>query len=204
MSNQEHWENVYQTKSSDAVSWFQPHADKSLSLINSCNLSLNDSIIDVGAGASVLVDDLLQLGYSNIALLDISKTALDLTKNRLGEKAGAINWLAADITQTLLPKNEYQLWHDRAVFHFLTDEPAREAYKKNLLHALKAKGFLVIATFADDGPEKCSNLNIVRYSSESLFAEFSSDFDLLTEEKETHQTPFNTAQSFVYAVMQRK
>lgn len=204
MSNQEHWENVYQTKPTDAVSWFQPHADKSLSLIDSCKLSTRDAIVDVGAGASTLVDDLLTRGYSNITLLDISKTALDVTKNRLGEKAISIDWLVADITQTKLPLNRYTLWHDRAVFHFLTQPEERAAYKHNLLSALKPDGFLLIATFADDGPEKCSNLNIVRYSTESLAAEFNDNFELLVSEREMHQTPFNSTQSFIYCLMRRK
>lgn len=204
MSQQEHWEKVYQTKSTDAVSWFQPHAEKSLALIDSCQLSPDASIIDVGAGASLLVDDLLARGYVDISLLDISQTALQITKDRLQEKSSSIQYLVGDITQASLPVNHFHLWHDRAVFHFLTEKSARDAYKNNLLLSLKDKGLLVISTFAQNGPEKCSNLQVARYSAESLYAEFSEAFDLIATDAEAHQTPFNTTQEFVYCVMKKK
>lgn len=204
MPNKDHWENVYTTKATDSVSWFQEHARTSLELIQTSGIDLSAAVIDVGGGASTLVDDLLQAGFTQLSVLDLSSAALEKTKDRLGTSANKITWLSSDITQTQFAANRYALWHDRAVFHFLTDSTARAAYKNNLLYALQPKGFLVIATFAEDGPTKCSNLPVMRYSAEELYAEFSSDFLLLEIRREIHKTPFDTTQSFVYCLMQKK
>lgn len=204
MSNKDHWENVYATKTADSVSWFQEHAQTSLELIRASGINTNAAMIDVGGGASTLVDDLLLAKFTQLSVLDLSSAALEKAKIRLVDNAAKVTWLSSDITQTRFAENSYSLWHDRAVFHFLTDPEARAAYKNNLLHALQHKGFLVIATFAEDGPTKCSNLPVMRYSAEELYAEFNSDFLLLETRKETHKTPFDTTQSFVYCLMQKK
>lgn len=203
MSDSSHWENVYTTKATDSVSWYQPHADLSLALIDIANINKCEAIIDIGGGASTLVDDLFKRGFNNLSVLDISNAALVTAKMRLGENSDKINWLTADITQAALPHNHYKLWHDRAVFHFLTTVDEREAYKRNLLDALQADGFMLIATFAEDGPLKCSNLPVMRYSAEQLYEEFRSDFDVIETRREMHRTPFNTSQSFVYCLMRR-
>ena len=204
MSDQYHWEQVYKSKLSDAVSWYQPHADTSLALVNTLGIDKAVQIIDVGGGASTLVDDLIAQGFSQLTVLDLSTSALDTARARLGDYACKVDWLTADITQIELPKDKYQLWHDRAVFHFLTTEIERAAYKKNLVSSLKPGGFIIIATFAEDGPLKCSNLPVMRYSTEQLYDEFSSDFILLDSRKEVHRTPFDTTQSFIYCLMQRR
>jgi len=205
MSAQDYWQNVYTSKASTEVSWYQEHAQTSLNLISSSSgTNLSASIIDVGGGASTLVDDLLRVGFSQISVLDLSAAALETAKNRLGTLAKKINWLAADITQAQLPTNTYDVWHDRAVFHFLTTFEQRQAYKANLLQTLKKDGHFIIATFAEDGPTKCSNLEVMRYSAAELFAEFSDNFELVSTQKETHNTPFGTTQSFVYCHLRRK
>lgn len=204
MKNKDHWENVYTTKATDSVSWFQEHAQTSLELIHASTINTSAALIDVGGGASTLVDDLLLAGFTQLSVLDLSNAALEKTKMRLGDDATKVAWLSSDITQTRFAANSYSLWHDRAVFHFLTTQEARAAYKNNLLRALQPKGFLVIATFAEDGPTKCSNLPVMRYSAEELYAEFNSDFLLWETRKETHKTPFDTTQSFVYCLMQKK
>ncbi|MES2672954.1 MAG: class I SAM-dependent methyltransferase [Pseudomonadota bacterium] len=204
MLSKDHWENVYSIKSSNTVSWFQEHAETSLALIYASNLAKSAAIIDIGGGASTLVDDLLHLGFQHLSVLDLSAVALTTAKMRLGEKAKAINWIEADITQANLPPQAFDLWHDRAAFHFLTMDKQRHAYKKKLLHALKPKGQLIVSTFAEDGPLHCSGLPVRSYSAEQLFAEFSDDFDLLDLQKESHSTPFATTQNFVYCHLQRK
>ena len=204
MSSKQHWETVYRTKASDAVSWHQANADISLELIDSCNLRKDACLIDVGGGASTLTDGLRSLGYKHLSVLDLSAAALSVAKTRLGENAKDINWIEADITQIRMPEKGYDLWHDRAVFHFLTDQTQRDAYKANLLRALKPHGHVIISTFADDGPTQCSNLPVVRYSPKSLSAEFSQNFMLIKHREEIHKTPSGVAQSFVYCHLQKK
>lgn len=204
MTDKSHWEAVYSTKAVTSVSWFQEHAELSLRLIK-CNLTDKAAaIIDVGGGASTLVDDLWASGYTHLTVLDLSSAALEKAQQRLGECAHKISWRAADITQVALPSQSVDLWHDRAVFHFLTAASARAAYKTRLLTALKPKGLMLIATFAEDGPTQCSNLPVMRYSAEQLYAEFQDNFNLLETHKETHCTPFDTTQHFVYCLLQRK
>lgn len=198
MESKHHWENVYSSKSSDAVSWFQPHATRSLAIIQNLVPDTGASIIDVGGGASTLIDDLLDLNYSNLTVLDLSSNALDVAKNRLGDASGKVRWLENDVTQLSPPKHSIDLWHDRAVFHFLTDEDERRGYVDVVLNSVKPGGYVIVATFAEDGPEKCSGLPVRRYSASGLHAEFGSPFKMLGHEKEVHQTPFNTSQSFVY------
>lgn len=193
-----HWENVYETKPSDSVSWFQPHAEKSLQIIESSGVGKNASVIDVGGGASTLVDDLLYQGYKNLTVLDLSAAALQVAQNRLGDQAQNVKWVVGDITSVELPANAYDIWHDRAVFHFLTDEKDRQAYVRQVMRSVRPNGLIIVATFAEDGPEKCSGLPVMRYSAESLHHEFGDAFTLLGKERETHHTPFGTDQRFIY------
>ncbi len=204
MHKKSHWETVYTTKSSNAVSWFQPRAVTSLEFINRLNCEKSAAIIDVGGGASTLIDDLLLNGHTNVSVLDLSSAALETSKKRIGDNSANVNWIEADITEVTLPKQQFDVWHDRAVFHFLTTPEERSAYIKNVLHALKPHGHIIIATFAEDGPEKCSGLPIVRYSAESLHAEFGEHFVLKEQLHETHKTPFGTTQQFVFCHFVKK
>ncbi len=198
MPAKDHWERVYATRATNAVSWFQEHADLSLRLIRGTGVASDGSIIDVGGGASTLVDDLLADGFTNLAVLDLSAAALTAARVRLGPRAASVNWLEADITSTTLAARTYDVWHDRAVFHFLTAPQERDAYVQAVLRAVKPGGHVIVATFAEDGPAQCSGLPVVRYSAEELHAEFGDRFSLLRHEKEAHNTPFGTVQQFVY------
>lgn len=198
MQSKDHWEKVYSTKPTDAVSWFQAHADQSLRLIRETGVPLSASIIDVGGGASTLVDDLLNAGYSDVTVLDLSRAALDAAQKRLGSRAGAAHWLEANITEVELPHPAYDVWHDRAVFHFLTSIEERQAYVATVLRAVKRGGHVIVATFAEDGPTQCSGLPVMRYSADALHDEFGAPFKLMKHEKEEHHTPFGTVQKFVY------
>jgi ubiquinone/menaquinone biosynthesis C-methylase UbiE len=198
MDNKQHWEQVYTTKASDSVSWFQEHAEHSLQMIKDTGLDKEAAVINVGGGASTLVDDLLAEGYSNLAVLDISGAALNVAKQRLGKLADAVKWIEGNITDVELPVHQFDIWHDRAVFHFLTVLADRQAYVKQVMRAVRPGGHVIVATFAEDGPEKCSGLAAMRYCPESLHAEFGDDFLLIEHKKETHQTPFETKQQFIY------
>jgi len=198
MQQKEHWEKVYATKAANAVSWFQEHADLSLRLIRACGVTAESSIIDVGGGASTLVDDLLTDGFQNLTVLDLSGAALRAARNRLGPRASKVHWLEADITKTTLATHTYDVWHDRAVFHFLTSPQERTAYVEAVLQSVKPAGHVIVAAFAPDGPSQCSGLPVVRYSAEDLHAEFGERFLLLSHETEAHHTPFGTVQQFVY------
>ena len=193
-----HWETVYETKPADSVSWFQPHAEKSLEIIQATGQNKHAALIDVGGGASTLVDDLLNLGYDNLSVLDLSAAALKVAQDRLGAQAATVNWLVGDITTVSLPANAYDIWHDRAVFHFLTEEADRRAYVAQVMRSVRPNGHIIIATFAEDGPEKCSGLPVMRYSPEALHQEFDRGFQLVSQDKETHHTPFGTDQQFIY------
>jgi ubiquinone/menaquinone biosynthesis C-methylase UbiE len=198
MQSKEHWEHVYSTKSADSVSWFQEHAEHSLQLIEGTGVSLSAPIIDIGGGASTLVDDLLDKGYSNLTVLDLSAAALITAQNRLGPSANAVQWIDADITKVELPVHSFDVWHDRAVFHFLTSPVDRHAYVQAVLRAVKPGGHVIVATFAEDGPTQCSGLPVMRYSASELHAEFGEPFALVQHDTETHHTPFGTLQQFTY------
>lgn len=204
MQSKNHWDKVYGSKSADAVSWFQEHADHSLRLIEQTGARQDASIIDVGGGASTLVDDLLARGYRRLSVLDLSAAALVTAQRRLGASASQVHWIEADITQVELPRHGYDVWHDRAVFHFLTSAAQRAAYVERVLHAVKPSGHVIIATFAEDGPLQCSGLPVVRYSAEALHEEFGAPFTLLQHEKEAHRTPFGTIQQFVYCFCRKR
>jgi 2-polyprenyl-3-methyl-5-hydroxy-6-metoxy-1,4-benzoquinol methylase len=193
-----HWSQIYETKASNQVSWYQDHARLSLDFIHRTGVEKAGQIIDVGGGASTLVDDLVEDGYQHISVLDISSEALNVARQRLGTKASAIQWLVADITQATLPTHFYDIWHDRAVFHFLTQPEARQRYINLVRQSVKVGGHVIVATFAHDGPEKCSGLDVMRYHPEHLHATFGKPFELVNSANETHQTPFGTEQKFIY------
>jgi 2-polyprenyl-3-methyl-5-hydroxy-6-metoxy-1,4-benzoquinol methylase len=203
MQSKTHWEGIYASKPSDTVSWFQPHAEQSLRLIRASGVARTAGIIDVGGGASTLVDDLLNDGYTNLSVLDLSSAALAVAKARLHAHAAKVQWLEADITTVALPEAAYDIWHDRAVFHFLTDPADRQAYVNTVRRAVKPGGHVIVATFADDGPTKCSGLPVMRYSADALHAEFGAPFVLEKHEREEHHTPAGTVQSFVYCYCRR-
>jgi SAM-dependent methyltransferase len=198
MHSKSHWETVYSSKSATEVSWFQEHAQHSLNMINSTGIPLSGAIIDVGGGASTLVDDLLINGYSNVTVLDLSSAALAAAKKRLGGIGSSVLWIEADITDASLPNHAFDVWHDRAVFHFLTTPEERQAYVQNVLRSVKPGGHVIVATFAEDGPTKCSGLPVMRYSASQLHAEFGKSFILVHHDKEEHRTPLGTVQKFVY------
>ncbi len=199
-----HWESIYKTKSSKDVSWYAPHLAKSLHIIRSLGLRKDAEIIDVGGGASTLPDDLLSEGYENITALDIASEAFKVSKDRLGGKAHRVRWLEADVTSTAFQSNHYDLWHDRAVFHFLTNAEDRQKYVLNANQALKPGGYALIATFGPNGPLKCSGLEIVRYSAKSLRRELGNSFQLERHFIEIHKTPFDTTQEFLYCLFRKQ
>jgi 2-polyprenyl-3-methyl-5-hydroxy-6-metoxy-1,4-benzoquinol methylase len=198
MDAKTHWEKVYATKEPDAVSWYRAHLETSLTLIEQAADSHSASIIDIGAGESTLVDDLAAKGYKNITVLDVSQTALDVTKKRLGPLAERIKWVVADITQMQLEPLAYDVWHDRAVFHFLTSTEQRAVYIRNVATAVKPGGHVIVSTFGPEGPTKCSGLEVMRYDAQSLHDEFGIRFRLMESSKELHKTPFGTTQQFLY------
>lgn len=198
MDAQTHWEKIYTEKASDAVSWFRPHLEKSLTLIKQVAPNRSASIVDVGGGESTLVDDLLASGYENITVLDISQTAIDANRKRLGKLSDRVRWLVADITKIDLQSAIYDVWHDRAVFHFLTAASDRAAYVRQVARAVRHGGHVIVSTFGPEGPTKCSGLDVVRYDAESLHSEFGVHFRLLGSSNELHRTPFGTVQQFLY------
>lgn len=199
-STQNHWEKVYRTKAPDTVSWYRAHLERSLELVGRVAPDRSAAIIDVGGGESTLVDDLLTKGYWNITVLDISPKAIEFSRKRIGEPARHVTWLTADITQAALPPKHYDVWHDRAVFHFLTAADQRAAYVQQVSEAMKPGGHVIVATFGPEGPEKCSGLNVVRYDADSLNEEFGAHFRLMESATELHQTPFGTTQQFLYCL----
>lgn len=197
-ANQTHWENVYQSKRFDAVSWYAPHLEQSLALIRQLADSKQAAVLDVGGGESTLVDDLLADGYPNVSVLDISRAAIGFTQKRLGDAGQGVNWYVGDVTRLTLPQRAFDIWHDRAVFHFLTDEADRQAYVQQVKRSVKVGGHVVIATFGPDGPLQCSGLDVMRYGAHQLHGQFGDGFELLGADSESHRTPFGTAQQFLY------
>jgi SAM-dependent methyltransferase len=198
MKTQEHWEQIYRTKAPDQLSWYSPRLSASLELIERASVSRKAAVIDVGGGESTLVDDLLARGYQNITLLDISRVAIDANKKRLGKKAERVHWLKADITKVELEPARFDVWHDRAVFHFLTASNDRVAYVRQVVKAVKQGGHVIVSTFGPEGPTRCSGLDVVRYDAESLHNEFGKRFRLLESSKQLHYTPVGTTQQFLY------
>ncbi len=202
-SRREHWDGVYGTKREDEVSWFQKRPALSLALIREYAPDPATSIVDVGGGASSLVGELLGQGYGDISVLDISGAALERAKAKLGADAAKIEWIVADIT-AWTPPRRWHVWHDRAVFHFLTDTASQDTYIAALKAATAPGAIAIVSGFAPDGPEKCSGLPVVRYDAHSLAARFGSGFELLREEREEHETPGGAVQKFYYAVLRKR
>jgi len=193
-----HWEKVYQTKQPTEVSWYRRHLEVSLQLIAEAAPNVDASIIDVGAGESTLVDDLLARGYRNVYAMDISSTALDVAKARLGANANKVNWLRGDVRSFAYTPNQFDVWHDRAVFHFLTDANDRVTYVRQVALAVKPGGHVIVATFGPEGPTECSGLDVVRYDPQALHDEFGNKFLLVKHCTELHKTPMGRTQQFTY------
>jgi len=203
MSNSSHWNNVYQNKTENEVSWFQQEPSKSIELIDEMNLPIDSEIIDIGAGESRLVDSLLKKGFNKIAILDISLASLEKLKLRLGDSSKHVEFICSDITE-FVPIKKYNLWHDRATFHFLTELEQVEKYLKIANESLQVGGFLIISTFSLTGPEKCSGLQISRYSQDDLKSLFGRYFQNIKCFETTHLTPWGSKQDFVYCGFVKK
>lgn len=204
MHRQTHWDTVYQTKPSDTVSWFEPAPTRSMTLLTAAGLSATSDVIDVGGGDSLLVGSLLEHGVGHVSVLDISSAALARAQARLGEQSRDVTWIAADITTVELPPASYDLWHDRAVFHFLTDAGDRERYVSAVTRAVRSGGALIIATFAADGPMRCSGLEVARYTPEELAATFADGFTMEQGFVDSHHTPSGAEQRFSFVVLRRR
>jgi len=198
MGDKAYWEHIYDTKQLDQVSWFREHLDNSLKMILQTGVAKYASVIDVGGGSSTLVDDLLDDGFTDLTVLDISGTALDASKERLGSRSTQVNWVEADITAAILPQDHFDVWHDRAVFHFLTNVEDRRKYVELAMRAIKPGGHIIVASFGLGGPEKCSGLDVVRYGPETMHDEFGNAFEFINCIDEIHHTPFGTTQKFIY------
>lgn len=195
---QAHWENIYTAKGEAEVSWFEETPAQSLELLELVGARTSSAIIEVGGGASRLVDYLLAQGFENITVLDLSAAALNSARARLGDKGEAVKWIVADATEWL-PTDTYDIWHDRAVFHFLTSENEQQAYIQRLQQALKRGGHVIIGTFALDGPDKCSGLPVARHSAESLSVLLGPDFELIDSRRREHLTPWQAVQKFQFS-----
>lgn len=192
-----HWDNVYTTKADDSVSWFEASPSFSLELIEASGIGLG-AVIDIGGGASRLVDALVAKGHARVAVLDLSRQALEIAKTRLGARADGVEWIVGDVTEWV-PTSRYDLWHDRAAFHFLTDPEDQTAYAKALHSALKPGGVAIIGTFAPDGPEKCSGLPVARHDGASIGRIIGPDFTLIDERHRSHKTPGGAVQEFQFS-----
>ncbi len=198
-----HWREVYREKPADGVSWYRPRLEMSLRLLEEAGLTPQSRVIDVGGGASTLVDDLLARGVSVVTVLDLAIEALDIARERLGIRGSRVQWLAADVTRADLPEAAYDLWHDRAVLHFLVDPDSAAAYVAQVRRSLAPGGHVVVGGFAPDGPERCSGLAVARRSPEDVAALFGPDFELVREAKENHHTPSGSTQAFSWAVLRK-
>ena len=204
MDAKAHWEQVYTTKAPTQMSWHQEHLYLSLQLIQRTGMPRTGHLIDVGGGSSTLVDDLLAAGFQSITVLDISATALQFVRERLGTRANTVHWTEADITQAAFPHHFFDVWHDRAVFHFLTQPTDRQRYIDRVRDAVRPGGHVIVASFALDGPQRCSGLDVMRYSPDSLHHEFGQGFALIDSATEIHHTPFGTEQKFMYCFCRRE
>lgn len=198
MELQQHWESVYRAKAPDAVSWYAPHLTTSLGYVQRTGLPTSSAVVDVGGGESTLVDDLLDAGYERISVLDLSARALEVARERLGVRSGLVDWAVADVLTHDFAPRSVDIWHDRAVFHFLTDAEARERYVAQVLRALRSGGFAIVGTFGPDGPGLCSGLPVARYDAPGLHGEFGGRFRLLDDRVDLHTTPWGSQQQFVY------
>jgi ubiquinone/menaquinone biosynthesis C-methylase UbiE len=204
MTKADHWDDIYQRKAEDELSWHRDHLEQSLSFIAAANLQKNDAIIDVGGGTSSLVDDLVAFGYSDLTVLDLSAAALDVVKQRLGPAGHSVHWIADDVTTVKLPKQHFRFWHDRAVFHFLRNQDQRQRYVDAVAHAVQPGGHVLIATFSTDGPVQCSGLEVERYDEHTLHGQFGDGFVKVRSVLESHVTPWGKSQEFLYCHCLRK
>lgn len=200
MSRKTHWESVYAARPTDRLGWYRPHLQTSTAWIGDLGLVPDAPIIDVGGGASTLVDDLLDAGYRNITVLDISEQALAATRARLGDRSKLVRWLNGDVTEIALPRSGFELWHDRAAFHFLTEPEDRERYRHQLLTALRPNGHLIIGTFAPEAPSTCSGLPVQRYDTRQLVDEIGPAFELVDHHNELHVTPGGAEQRYLFCL----
>ena len=200
MNREKHWDRIYRAKAPTEVSWYQPEARLSLELIRSIAPELDASVLDVGGGASTLADGLLSAGYRDVTVLDLASAALARARERLGERAAQVRWIVADVLDAPLPPVSCAVWHDRAVFHFLTDPRNRARYVAQAQRIVRPGGHVIVASFGPDGPSRCSGLEVVRYSPEGLHTEFGAAFRLLDSAREDHQTPGGSVQAFVYCL----
>ncbi|MFZ4815949.1 MAG: class I SAM-dependent methyltransferase [Phototrophicaceae bacterium] len=199
-----HWSQVYTQKSVTDVSWYQNRPDQSLQWLQQTGIPADAPLLDVGAGASTLVDHLLALGYTHLTMLDIAPEALQASQARLGQPlADQVTWQVGDITMVELPPQHYAVWHDRAVFHFLTDPAQQASYARQMRHAIQPGGHILMATFATDGPTQCSGLNVMQYDAQQLQQVLGADFTLVSSWRETHITPWNSEQRFLYSYFRR-
>ena len=199
----DHWQNVYAAKAVDQVGWYAPHLTTSLDWITDLELKLDDAVIDVGGGASTLVDDLLDLGYRELSVLDLSERALTVVRERQAKRAELVTWLQGDVTEIDLPSGHFELWHDRAAFHFFVQPEQRQKYLNKLLEALKPRGHLIMGVFDSEAPPRCSGLPVQRYSIELLDATLGDKFKLRRQQKEVHHTPSGLAQAYIYCLFER-
>lgn len=197
-NDEEHWETLYRTRAPDQLSWFEADPATSLALLERAGLDRGSSVIDVGGGASALVDRLHARGVSDITVLDISAAALAVSRARLGDAASSVTWIAANVLAAPLDSAAYDIWHDRAVFHFLTAASDRARYIAQLTRALRPGGAVVMAAFAEDGPTRCSGLDVVRYGASRMATELGPEFELRQELRQSHRTPAGREQSFIY------
>ncbi len=204
MDAKSQWERLYHTVAPTELSWYQEHPRLSLALIQSTGASTAGQIIDVGGGTSRLVDELLAEGYQHVTVLDIAGSALELARQRLGSRAAAVTWVEADITRVDLPRDGYDVWHDRATFHFLLQPEERRRYVETLRYAVRSDGYMIMATFAHEGPTRCSGLNVVRYNPASLADEFGTEFELVHWMRELHRTPLGVEQAFLYCSFHKR
>lgn len=203
MSTREHWNDVYAKKEPTSVSWHRTHLEQSLTWVEDLGLPRTAHIVDIGGGASTFVDDLLDQGFESVSVADISAQALEHSKRRLGPRTGQVRWVVGDVTEPLFPDDSVDLWHDRAVFHFLTSPSQQGAYRAQVLRCVRPGGVVIIATFAPDGPERCSGLQVARYAPQEIAAAMGPGFELLQEAAEEHSTPKGSPQAFAYALLRR-
>ena len=203
MNRADHWEKIYANKAADQVGWYTARLETSLQWIAELELDPADPIIDVGGGASTLVDDLLAAGHNQLTVLDLSSSALRQVQRRLRDSSSSVTWLQGDITEIELPQDHYLLWHDRAVFHFLTEPGARQKYRDQILSALRQDGYLLTGCFAPDAPPTCSGLQVQRYTAEALSKTLGSAFALKRQNNEIHTTPSGVKQAYIYCLFQR-
>jgi SAM-dependent methyltransferase len=204
VSKRAHWDEVYRSRAPDRVSWFRPHLERSLALLDAAGVRPSDRLVDVGGGASTLVDDLLDRGFSELTVLDLAPSALARSQARLGSRAGRVTWVEADVLTHPFEAASVEVWHDRAAFHFLTDEASRAAYLRQVREALAPGGVLVVASFALDGPDKCSGLPVRRHDEEGLEASFGEGFERVAAAREVHETPWGAEQAFAYVALRRR